>query len=571
MVDLNAQSFNSSKTLSVPVLICGGGPVGLALAVELGSRGVRCMLVERGDGNVDVPKMSQLSTRTMEFCRRWGITERVKNAGWPEHHPGDFIYVTSMTGRELFRQKFLSYAEQGDLGYTPEGPRQCPQIFFDPILLRHAASLPSVTLRDSTELVSFDEDAAGVQAELICLETGEVETVGADYLVGCDGFDGCVRKSLKTEYEGSGVLSFSVSIFFRSQALGTLHDNGWGRFYRLVDASGHWSDLIAIDGRELWRLTLFHADPGREMNSSEIELSLVRAAGVPFEHEILSVLPWKRRELVAKSYGRGRVFIAGDAAHQMSPTGGLGMNTGIGDAVDLGWKIAAVLQGWGGPRLLDSYEIERKPVAVASVTASSETYLHETSLPAEPAIAENSAEGERARQRFAEALRGRRGAGNERLHESVKLGYCYEGSPVIWPDEVSAAKAESFTTLCRSGARAPHAWLSKNRSTLDLFGDGFVLLRFGKPTTDATVGARHAVPSRFIEAAEERRVPLKIVNIEDPEIAALYERKLVLVRPDGHVAWRGDDCPDDAVAVIDAVRGARISLEDFKPLFGKEG
>ena len=536
--------------LKIPVLICGGGPVGLALAVELGSRGIRCILVERGDGNVAVPKMSQLSTRTMEFCRRWGIAEEAKRAGWPEKHPGDFIYVTTMTGHELFRQRFASYAEQGDLVYTPEGPRQCPQIFFDPILLRHAASLPSVTLRHRTQLESFEADAHGVYARVSAFESGGSETISADYLIGCDGFDGTVRKALNTEYEGSGILSYSVSIFFRSKALGELHDKGWGRFYRLVDGSGHWSDLIAIDGRELWRLTLFHLDPDTDTESFDVEGSMVRAAGKPFSYEVLSVLPWKRRELVAKSYGSDRVFIAGDAAHQMSPTGGLGMNTGIGDAVDLGWKLAAVLQGWGGPRLLDSYEIERKPVAFSSVAASSETYVYETSLPANPAIADDTAVGEHARQEFAAALRARRGAGNERLHESVKLAYCYENSPVIWPDEKSppASKSGSIVSVCRSGARAPHAWLSRGRSTLDLFGDGFVLLRFAGDIDVASI----------LAAASTRGVPLRIIDVESPEIAGLYERNLVLVRPDGHVAWRSDDCPADAFALVDRVRGALV-------------
>jgi 2-polyprenyl-6-methoxyphenol hydroxylase-like FAD-dependent oxidoreductase len=531
----------------VPVLICGGGPVGLALAIELGLRGVECVLVEQGDGTVQVPKMSQLSTRTMEFCRRWGIAEQVKKAGWPEEHPGDFIYVTSMIGYELFRQRFAPYAKQGDLRYTPEEPRQCPQIFFDPILPRHAASLPSVTLYHRTQLESFDEGSNGVHVRLASLETGQTETISADYLVGCDGFDGPVRKALKVEYEGSGILSYSVSIFFRSRALGTLHNKGWGRFYRLVDASGHWSDLIAIDGKELWRLTCFHVDPETDINSFDVEGSLIRAAGTTFPHEVLSVLPWKRRELVARSYGRDRVFIAGDAAHQMSPTGGLGMNTGIGDAVDLGWKLAAVLQVWGGPHLLESYEIERKPVAFSSVTASSETYLHETSLPAHPAIAEKSAEGEAARRQFAEALRGRRGQGNERLHEGVKLGYSYEGSPIIWPDQAKAPliKGGDFIPSCRSGARAPHAWISEGFSTLDLFGDGFVLLRFD-PGTDE---------SSLIAAAAVRQVPLRVVDIDKPEIAALYDRKLILVRLDGHVAWREDACPDDAFALIDRARG----------------
>jgi 2-polyprenyl-6-methoxyphenol hydroxylase-like FAD-dependent oxidoreductase len=333
--------------LQVPVLICGGGPVGLALAVELGSRGIECMLVERGDGDVTVPKMSQVSTRSMEFCRRWGIAEEVKKAGWPETHPGDFIYVTTMTGHEIFRQKFASYAEQGDLGYTPEGPRQCPQIFFDPILLRRAQSLPSVTLRHRAEVDSFEAGVDGVRARVRSLDSSDRETISAAYLVGCDGFDGLVRKALNTEYEGSGLLSYSLSIFFRSKALGELHDKGWGRFYRLVDGSGHWSDLVAIDGRELWRLTLFQLDPDTDADSFDVAGALSRAVGKPFSYEVLSVLPWKRRELLAQSYGAGRVFIAGDAAHQMSPTGGLGMNTGIGGCSGSGMEACGHASGMG--------------------------------------------------------------------------------------------------------------------------------------------------------------------------------------------------------------------------------
>jgi 2-polyprenyl-6-methoxyphenol hydroxylase-like FAD-dependent oxidoreductase len=533
--------------LQAPVLICGGGPVGLALAVELGSRGIECTLVERGDGNVTVPKMSQVSTRSMEFCRRWGIAEEVKKAGWPETHPGDFVYVTTMVGHEMFRQKYASYAERGDLGYTPEGPRQCPQIFFDPILLRHARSLPSVTLRHRSEIESFEANLDGVHARVTSLDSGESETISAAYLIGCDGFDGLVRKTLNTEYEGSGLLSYSLSIFFRSKSLGELHDKGWARFYRLVDGSGHWSDLVAIDGRELWRLTLFQLDPDTDADSFDVAGALIRAIGKPFSFEVLSVLPWKRRELVAKSYGAERIFIAGDAAHQMSPTGGLGMNTGIGDAVDLGWKLAAVLQGWGGARLLESYGLERKPVATTSVLASSEVFQYETSLPADPAIGEDSPEGERARRQLAEALEGRRGAGNERLNESVKLGYCYDGSPVICPEsEKTVPKSGAFLQSCRSGSRAPHAWIGEGYSTLDLFGGGYVLLRFGKNSVEA---------NKIVDAAAARRVPLIVRDIDDAEIAQLYERELVLVRPDGHVAWRGDACPDDALALIDQVRG----------------
>jgi 2-polyprenyl-6-methoxyphenol hydroxylase-like FAD-dependent oxidoreductase len=533
---------------NVPVLIVGGGPAGLALAVELGTRGVECLLVERGDGSVPVPKMTQLTTRTMEFCRRRGIVEQAKAAGWPREHPGDFVYMTSLTGHELWRQPVPRYADRRGSSFTPELTIQCPQIFFDPILLQHARSLPTVTLRHGTELQSFKQDHQSVRAHVVDRQSGRKETVTAPYLVGCDGFDGPVRKAIGVQYEGSGVLSFSVSIYFRSAELISLHDKGWARFYRLVDASGHWGDLIAIDGRELYRLTMLDLDPDTDLETFDAASYMRRAAGRDFPYEVLSVLPWKRRELVADRFRRGRVFIAGDAAHQMSPTGGLGMNTGVADAVDLGWKLAAVLEGWGGERLLDSYEAERKPVAVASVTASSRVYQETISLPVGPAIAENSPEGEETRGRFAGVFKNMLPA-SEPINDQVKLGYCYEDSPIVCPDGTMGPPMDSptFVPSARPGTRAPHAWIVPGHSILDLFGKTFVLLRFGEHPVDAT---------HLVEAAASRGIELYVVNVADPAIAELYDRKLVLVRPDGHVAWRDDAVPPDPLALIDRVRGA---------------
>jgi 2-polyprenyl-6-methoxyphenol hydroxylase-like FAD-dependent oxidoreductase len=533
---------------TVPVLICGGGPVGLALAAELGFQRIECVLVEQGDGSVPVPKMSQLTTRTMEFCRRWGIAEQVKKAGWPEYHPCDFVYVTSLTGYELYRQKSPSYAERPELSYSPEGPRHCPQIFFDPVLLELVSSLPTVALRHRTRMDSFAEESGGVAVDVTDLESGEIETIRTRYLVGCDGFDGLTRKTLGIEYAGEGVLSFSVSIFFRSPELATLHDKGWARFFRLIDASGHWGDLVSIDGRALWRLTELRVDSDADVSSFDVESCLRKAVGADFPYEVLSVLPWKRRGLVARCYGRGRVFLAGDAVHQSSPTSGLGMNTGLGDAVDLGWKLAAVIAGWGGEALLESYGPERIPVGVAGVADSDRTYHETTLLRGGSAISQSSAEAASQRHQFAEDLLARTQGRSDPTSENLKLGYCYENSPIIWPDGTAGPPEEvwDFVPSARPGSRAPHGWINGNQSLLDLFGHGFVLLRFGVSPVSV---------EPLVQAAAARAVPLQIVDIANPEIEKLYERKLVLVRPDGHVAWRGDEGPTDAMTFIDVVRG----------------
>jgi len=532
----------------VPVLIAGGGPVGLALAIELGMAGIACTLVERRDGSISIPKMSGLSIRSMEFNRRWGIAETVQNAGWPKTHPQGLIYCTSMVGYELARHHVPAYVDQ-KLPYTPEPRVACAQIFYDPILLAKARSLSSVTIRLLTGLDSFTQDADGVSATITDRQTGHSETMRARYLVGCDGADGTVVTALGFGYEGLGLVANSVNVFFRSPAMMKIHDKGWSRFFRFTDAGGTWGEIIGIDGKELWRLSVLKADPAFDGDAY-----LRRLMGAEVPYEILSVMAWERRERVAEHYRDGRVFICGDAAHQNSPTGGLGLHTGLADAVDLGWKLIASLQGWGGPALLDAYEAERKPIALLNVHASTDEFVLLADLPGGPEIAEPTPAGAALRQRWAEAYRAANGARGPTFTENLRLGYCYESSPLCVDDGSPAIplETEAFVPSARPGTRAPHAWiqeggLGNKRSTLDLFGKGFVLLR---------LGAEPPETGRLTDAAATRGVPFAVVDLPDRKLAELYQRRLVLVRPDGHVAWRSDAAPEDALGLIDRVRGA---------------
>jgi 2-polyprenyl-6-methoxyphenol hydroxylase-like FAD-dependent oxidoreductase len=527
------------------VLIAGGGPVGLALAIELGMAGIDCLLIERRDGSVTVPKMSGLSIRSMELNRRWGIAEKAKRAGWPQTRPNDFVYCTSMIGPELTRIRIPPYVDKHP-PFTPEPDCGCAQIFYDPLLLERVRSLPSVTLRHQTSLDSFVQDERGVRATITDRDTGKNEIVEADYLVGCDGADGAVATQLALDYAGVGAFAKSVNIYFRSRELMEIHDKGWARFFRFTDAGGSWGEIIGIDGKETWRLSALKALPGYDTPQY-----MRRFAGRDFGYELLSVMRWERRERVATRYRDGkRVFIAGDAAHQNSPTGGLGLHTGLQDALDIGWKLTAVLQGWGGEKLLESYEIERKPVALNNVRACTGEFELLSVLPTGPEIDRDTPEGAALRERWAKTFYGSNHANMPMFTENLRLGYCYDPSPIVIPDGSAAIPVETkqFVPSARPGTRAPHAWLEEGRrSVLDLFGQGFVLLRLGAaPPSGATIAA----------AAETRRVPLTIVDLTDPTIAALYERPLVLVRPDGHVAWRADDSPADPLALIDRVRGA---------------
>ncbi|MDM0015173.1 FAD-dependent oxidoreductase [Variovorax sp. J22P168] len=541
------------------VLIAGGGPVGLALAGDLGWRGIDCRLAERSDGSISQPKMDMVGIRSMEFCRRWGIVPWVEAAGYNRDYPQDCAWVTDLNGYEFGREPFASPSREKPPVHSPQKRERCPQNFFDPVLKRFASGFPEVHLSFDTELLGFDDKGDCVEARLRDTMTGQTETVICDYLVGCDGGASAVRHALGIEMEGEPVLTYTTNVVFRCEGLEELHTKQPGYRFIFIGPEGTWATLVAINGRDQWRFSLVGDDQKRALSEDEARAAIVRAMGKPFDFEILSMLPWVRRQLVAREYGRGRVFIAGDAAHLTSPTGGFGMNTGLLDVVNLSWKLAAMVQGWGGPRLLESYETEQHPVAVRNVGEAGENLRRMLSpriLKPDPAVFDrDSPDIEAARreygQRYTDMMR------REWYSIGIHLGYVYEGSPVIVPDGTPAPVQEvsSYTPSARPGSRAPHAWLADGRSTLDLFGKAFVLMRFGSDAPDV-----HPLPS----AAAAVGVPLSIETIDDPAAAALYGRRLVLVRPDGQVAWRADRLPADCAALVDRIRGAAFATDDMR-------
>ncbi|MFL6797034.1 MAG: FAD-dependent oxidoreductase [Xanthobacteraceae bacterium] len=540
----------SSLTLRPQVLIVGAGPVGLALAGELGWRGIPCVLIEKTDGSIEQPKMDMVGPRTMEFCRHWGIAEWVRKAPYPGDYPQDCVYVTALNGYELGRERFPPRARERCPPQSPQKRERVPQDLFDPVLQRFARSFPHVQLRYRTELTGFQETADGVIASVRDHQTGESHELHAAYLVGTDGGASLVRQTLGISMSGNPALTYTTNVLFRCPQFVSLHDKGAAYRFIFVGDEGTWLTIVAINGADRFRMSIIGSADKVAHSTDDIHAALRRAMGQDFEYEILSVMHWVRRELVADSYGAGRVFIAGDAAHLMSPTGGFGMNTGIQDAVDLGWKLAASLDGWGGRELLRSYEQERRPVAERNVREASANLSRMTATRGNrppPELFESGARGDAARadygRWFTELMR------HEWFTIGIHLGYRYDDSPIVWPDGTPAPPLETATyqQTARPGARAPHAWLPDGRSTLDLFGRGFTLLHLaGEPPRDRG----------FQAAARAIGMPLEIVTIESEEIAELYQRRLVLVRPDGHVAWRGDDEPADVAAVLDTVRGA---------------
>jgi hypothetical protein len=417
-------------------------------------------------------------------------------------------------------------------------------------LQRFAQQWPGVTISYHTELVGFTERADGVVARVRDVHSGDEREIEAQYLVGSDGGASTVRQSLGIAMSGAPTLTYTTNVVFRCERLERLHDKKPGYRFIFIGPEGTWATLVAINGRDQWRFSLVGDRTQQTHSEDYMRRAIVRAVGRDFDFEILSMLPWIRRQLVADSYGRGRVFIAGDAAHLTSPTGGFGMNTGIQDAVNLSWKLAACIDGWGGGQLLESYGVEQRPVAirnVAEATGNLERMLSSRVQSPPKEIFEDGPGSAQARiefgNRYTEAMR------REWFSIGIHLGYVYEGSPIIVPDGTPPPPDEvmSYSQTARPGSRAPHVWLRPDESIIDLFGKEFVLLRFGSdpPACDA-----------LEQAARHRQVPFRIVDIESEQARALYERRLVLVRPDGQVAFRADTVPDDALRVVDIVRGA---------------
>ena len=539
-------SENSLST-RIPVLIAGAGPVGLALAIELAYRNIRCLVVEQTDGSVDFPTTNLANTRTVEHLRRWGFADRMRfESGYPTDYPRNYLFVTRMDGYEIARFDHpANGAPDARSPHSPEGRLWISKPYFDPVLHKHVATLPQVEVRYETSFESFRQDGAQVIAEVLNKKNGQKEIIEADYLVGCDGGRSNIRRALEIKYEGIFSQGMNVAVLFRSPLLKMIA-HGPAVQYQIINAQINGA-IAAVDGNELWRLNIRNVKQEQidTLNAPE-KLRFALGDNIPFE--LIAVRPWTGHCVVADRYQDRRVFLAGDAAHLNWPAGGFGMNTGMGDAVDIGWKLAAVLQGWGGTKLLDSYTVERKPIAMINVNEAAEMRASfDTQAPFAPQISEDSDAGRQLREK-ARAVTMRTRA-KEFKHDSagIELGYRYENSPICVADGTPAPELDHglYVPSTWPGVRAPHVWLKDGRSTLDLFGKGFVLLNFSGVNTNS-----------FTQAAKPVGLPLEVINLDEPKVRETYERNLVLVRPDGQVAWRGDTLPNNVSEIIDKVRGA---------------
>jgi 2-polyprenyl-6-methoxyphenol hydroxylase-like FAD-dependent oxidoreductase len=530
------------------VLIVGAGPVGLTLALDLGQRGVRCVLIERNATSIQLPKMERCNARTMEIYRRLGIAERVRDAGLPRSAPMDVFLATSMSGPPLVRLPYPSVAEaKAEIAARNDGRPLEPyqlisQYTLEPLLRSIVEAQPSVTVRFGCELESFTQDAASVSARVI-MGNRRDETIRAAYLVGCDGGSSTVRKQLGIRLQGEGNIRKLRQALFHCPQLYERIPMGKGRHYHIAEGP-LFPFIILQDSTRHWTL---HAAASSDGEMAEL---FRRALDLPVEFEMLSVNEWTQHLLCAERYGEGRVFIAGDAAHLVIPTGGLGMNTGVGDAIDLSWKLAATLAGWGGPQLLASYDRERHPIGLRNVRASGAAMSGRLSWRAayRPDIGKNTPEGAAIRAEMARRFDVEQRKVTEIL--GIEAGYRYVGSPVVWPEAGDGPDPDSlqYVPTTWPGARLPHVWLNDGMALHDRLGPGYTLLRLGGSRADF---------SGLERAWKATGAPLDVLDIEDERVREIACFDLLLVRPDLHVVWRGNQLADEA-GTIAAVATGRL-------------
>ena len=538
------------------VVVVGAGPVGLAAAIELGHRGIRALVVERNDRVGYAPRAKTTNVRTREHLRRWGIADKLAAASpLGIAYPADVYFVTRLSGHLLTRIENSNYCAPGRHPFYSEHAQWIPQYTVEEVLRAHAQSLPAVELRFGTEFVGFTQDADGVEVRLQDVASAAEETVRCAYLIGADGARSTVRAAIGATMNGVRRISRHYNVVFRAPGLDRAHRHGPGIMYWQVNDDVP-SLLGPMDRGDRWFFGPTRVPDGVTFKESGMPALIRRATGIDLPYEVLSSDEWIASRLIADRYRDRRVLLAGDACHLHPPFGGYGMNMGVADAVDLGWKLAAVLQGWAAPALLDSYTAERKPVheyvmdeAVANHALLSNQLWQEGLEDDTPRGAEiRTAAGARiyeAKRREFDTL-------------GVVLGYRYENSPVIVPDG-SAPPPRHFRDYVPSahpGCLAPHAWLEDGSSLYDHFGHGFTLLSDGRDD-DLEV-------HRAVRVAEELRIPLKLLRAPSRPVAELYGARHALIRPDQHVAWRGD-APRDWAAVLRRVTGRANSTSGRTP------
>jgi 2-polyprenyl-6-methoxyphenol hydroxylase-like FAD-dependent oxidoreductase len=542
------------------VLVVGGGPVGLTLAMDLASRGIRTVVAElRHKGEPPSVKCNHVSARSMEIFRRLGVSKAIREAGLPADYPNDVSYRVSFAGKELSRipipcrrERYTARGGPDTWWPTPEPPHRVNQIYLEPTLSAHAETIAGLTLLNRVEINSFEQTPAGVTAQGIQLDNNQSITIRADFLVGCDGGRSAIRRAIGATLSGTAEVQRVQSTYIRAPSLLSMSHlkPAWATFSLNPVRSGN---VYAIDGRETWLVHNYLKPDEHEFDSVDRDWALrtILGVGADFSYEIIRKEDWIGRRLVADKFREGRVFICGDAAHLWVPMAGYGMNAGIADAANLAWLLAAHLSGWAPAGILDAHEAERQPITEqVSVFAMN----HALSLSRQRSeVPDNIDADDEAGEQARLALGKRAYDLNVQQYccGGLNFGYYYDKSPIIAYDEATPPTygMADFTPSTVPGCRVPHIWLDDGRSLYDALGPDYTLLRF-----DTAIDV-----SDLMSEAARARVPIKLLDVTSSESAGIYDRSLVLARPDQHVAWRGDLAPENPRKLVDLISGRRAS------------
>jgi len=536
--------------MDTQVLVVGAGPVGLTLAVDLGLRGVQCLLIEEKAAPAKLPKMERCNARTMEIYRRMGIAEGVRRAGLPAHCPMDVFIVTSLTEPPLLHLPYPSVAEAKAAiaacndGSMPLEPYQLiSQYTLEPLLKSIAEATPNVRVRYGCELVSLEQHKRSVRGQVKHCD-GWGSAINAAYLVGCDGGASTVRKQLGIKLLGESNLLQLYQALYRCDDLYERIPIGKGRHYHVADNQATFL-IVQDDTRHFTLHSIVE-------NGHDMAAMFEKTVAMPVDYKMLYAGPWTQHLLLADRYCEGRVFLAGDAAHLVVPAGGLGMNTGVGDAIDLSWKLAATLRGWGGPGLLSSYEIERRQIGVRNVAASRFAVRGRRAWRAayRPNIRDHTPAGAETRAKLAQIASVEQRKSNEMI--GAELGYRYVGSPIISPEPGDGPEHNvmEYVPTTWPGTRLPHVWLADGSALHDRLDMGYTLLRLkgARSDTAALEGALRSIGA-----------PLAVRDIHNERVRDIYGYDLLLLRPDLHIVWRGNRPPDNPGELAAIATGHHLS------------
>jgi 2-polyprenyl-6-methoxyphenol hydroxylase-like FAD-dependent oxidoreductase len=550
---------SESTNLQAQVLIIGGGPVGMVLAMNLDALGVRSTIFNTDPRPRWHPKGSTHNARTMEHYRRLGIVDKIRRLGLPGDYPTDVGYFTRFTGWELARLKMapervksIAARNAPMTDQVPEPIFRCNQMYVERFLYEHLCSLAHVDVRFGWHCVDWTDRGDRVTAVIEEVSSGQRLEVVSQYLVGCDGGQSVTRRKLGIHYSGEGPGNSEAYLDGPMVATHLRVPDFYARVtaprcwqYRAVNREVH-SNTVALDGLAdfIFNSRLKSAD--EKPDSASIVRRFLASAGANLNVEVIGHSTWVAgRALVADRFGAGRVILAGDSTHLFTPAGGFGMNTGIDDVANLGWKLAAVVQGWGGVDLLDSYPVERRPIALRNTGAARRLGVSVSEVPIGAAIEEDSEAGRVARRETGAYL------GNfapEFDSLGVQLGARYDNSPIVFNDGTASPPddPDRYVPSACPGGRAPHFWMPDHRSVFDHFGRGFTLLSFRESEKETAA---------LTKAAARRGIPLKLMDLYLPAARDLYQRDLAIIRPDHYVGWRGNHLPDDCDALLARLTG----------------